>query len=568
MQGVREALLHDLSSKELRRISNHYERGTDVPTSMGWPPYMFKKLQQIRNFDKRIIWPSDKSFETLSKEAFIGFIKSQREFGLPEPMSRRVSRVLHRSADICQLILGKFDFDEWFDSCSFGKRAAFKLPRSKAYLDTRLRVSSGTPSQHVAYNAALARDVHLFRTVRKGDRPRKVYHKNKATAVPKSFKAARIIAPDMILGGFLSRGLGDLIRHKLEKETHIDLAIQQERHRRWARRASVNGLYATIDMSKASDSFTWRHLECIVPKSWIEALRVVWTPTIDVGGTEVELASCMLMGSGHTFPLQTLLFYCLAEATRSLLNCRGKVSVYGDDIIVPVQMSRHFRVIMEEIGFVINSDKSFYDEPDPDRPSHSFFRESCGGDYKGGVDVRPYMPECDLQSKPMVPRNEYAAWCHKLINGLLDHWDACEIGTTLNYLLHETERRTGFICLVPKWEVDHAGIKHYIPPYLTIGMRRVEIRYDASHPSYWRLTFSRRKRRRQIDERAYVWYAYFLQSRKVFSARLPLLYELLRKEERAKLIQSYETVVSLNGEPNRSRKGEFRWRKFGPKDFK
>jgi hypothetical protein len=565
MKGVQEALYHDLSDEKLRRICTRYERGSAVPTSMGWPPYMFKKLQQLRNFDKRVIWSEDKSFDELSNEAFKGFKDSQKTFVLPEPMSRRVSLVIHLSAEICHRILGEFSFDEWFDSCSFGKRAAYKLPRRNAYLDERVYTSSGTALQKAAYNACLSRDVHLLRAVRSEKRSRQTVDRIRATSVPKSFKSARIIAPDTILGGFLSRGIGNVIRRKLEEETHIDLAKQQERHRRWAQKASVTGHYATIDMSKASDSFTWRHIECIVPKSWHHALSCVRVPTVEVGNDLIPLTSYMLMGSGHTFPLQTLLFYTLAEATRSLLNCRGRVSVYGDDIMIPVAMSSQFIVVMSELGFTINSEKSFYDSPDPDRPSHTFFRESCGGDYKGGIDVRPYMPECDLQSDGNVPSNVYIAWCHKMINGLLDRWEPYEIPVTLTYLLHAISSRKRKICFVPTWEVDHAGIRHYIPPYLTHGLECSDITYEHSVPSYWRLTFRRKKRKRRTRERPYVWYAYFLKRNCQIRSGLPFLHEILHLEdERSKRTKSYEAEVSLNGEPDRSRDGFYRWTKFGP----
>jgi hypothetical protein len=527
---------------------------------------MFKRAAQLRNFDKRVIWSSDKTFDDLSKEAIRGFQDSQKTFLLPEPMSRRASLVLHHAANICQLILGKFSYDEWFDSCSYGKRAAYGLPRSNAYLDVRMKNTSGTAAQHVAFNAALSRDVHHLRAVRTGRRPRKVYNWNKVTTVPKSFKSARVITPDTILGGFLSRGLGDMIRKRLESETHIDLSKQQDRHRRWAKEASKTGFLSTIDMSKASDSFVWRHIECLVPSSWHEALECVRTPTVEVGGTPQPLSSYMLMGSGHTFPLQTLLFYCLAEATRTLLNCRGKVSVYGDDIIVPTWMSNQLIIVLHELGFTVNSSKSFYDKPDPMRPSHSFFRESCGGDYKGGVDVRPYMPECDLQSDGKVSCNEFIAWCHKMVNGLLDRWSPYEIPVTLTYLLREIANRKRKISFVPAWEVDHAGIKHYIPPHLTFGLDVSYISYDASHPTYWKLTFQRKKRKRQLVERPYVWYAYFLKRSNFERSRLPVLFELFYEEElRRKLVGSHESVVSLTGEPLRTRRGNYRWQKFGPK---
>jgi hypothetical protein len=570
LRGVKEALIHDLSGSNLGRICSKYDRGQDVPFSMGWPPYVFKRMAQIRNFDKRVIWPEDKSFDELSVEAFSAFAESQQTFNLPEPLSLRASRVTHHAANLVQKVLGKFDSEEWLSSCSYGKRAAYKLPRSKAYLDTRVKTPSGSAMQVAAFRQVLSRDTHLLRAMRESRRETPTVHdKIKVTAVPKSFKAARIIAPDTVLGGFLSRGLGDMIRKRLEKETHIDLAQQQERHRRWAQNASVTGRASTIDMSKASDSFTWRHIEVLVPKDWHEALRCVRVGVVEVPKMpDVHLRSYMLMGSGHTFPLQTLLFWALAEATRTLLKSRGKVSVYGDDIILPTRCAPQFIALMNELGFTINSEKSFYDAPDSLMPSHRFFRESCGGDYKGGLDVRPYMPECDLQVERNVPSNYYLAWCHKLINGLLDRWDASELPVTLGLLFRMISDRKRRICFVPSWEVDHAGIKHYIPSYLLIGYDVSYIAYEHSHPKYWRISFNQPKRKRSIRERAYLWYAYHLKRDNAAPRfKIPIFFQVLQMEREIELAKSYETVTSLSGEPDRSKNGSYRWVSFGPKEM-
>jgi hypothetical protein len=534
------------------------ERGHDYQdVNSGCPPYTFKKIQQLLNFDKRVIWTHDRPFETLAKECFKSFAESQEWFNCPEPMSRRAMLVIQESSRICADILGQFDYDSWFDSCSFGKRAAVGLPRRESYLDTRFSRVSGTDLQWASFNHMLARDVHLLRAMRKRLQRRKVVDVIEATAVPKSWKAARIIAPDSVLGGLLSRGLGDLIRRRLERKTHIDLSLQQERHRRWAQVASKTGYLSTIDMSKASDSFVWRHIELMVPSDWHHALNIVRTEHCKVPGEPkpIKLRSYMLMGSGHTFPLQTLLFYCLAEATRNLLKCRGKVSVYGDDIIVPTRMSTQLITVMSELGFQINSAKSFFDKPDPERPSHTFFRESCGGDYKGGIDVRPYMPECDLQQEGQVSRNLYIAWCHKMINGLLDRWSFDEIPQTVLYLLKEINNRKRKICFVPAWEVEHAGIKHYIPPYYLYGLDFSEIKYEKSVPTYWRLILKRRKRRRKLEERPYIWYAYWLaRGSNATSSHLPFF-----KLKENGNVDLYSQPISLGGEPLKGCEGEFRW---------
>jgi hypothetical protein len=201
---------------------------------------------------------------------------------------------------------------------------------------------------------------------------------------------------------------------------------------------------------------------------------------------------------------------------------------------------------MSELGFTINSEKSFFDEPDKERPSHTFFRESCGGDYKGGVDVRPYMPECDLQQEGLVSRNEFIAWCHKMVNGLLRRWTIEEIPQTVLYLLKEINNKKRKICLVPSWEVDHAGIKHYIPPYLALGLDIDGIKYVKSVPTYYRLVFIKKKRPRKLEERPYVWFAYWLKRSSTLSSS-------------PQLVDPYSSAVELAGEPRKGKEGAFRW---------
>jgi hypothetical protein len=63
----------------------------------------------------------------------------------------------------------------------------------------------------------------------------------------------------------------------------------------------------------------------------------------------------------------------LAETTAS-------VSVYGDDIIVPTEMSASVMEDLESFGLRVNQNKSY---------NTGLFRESCGGDFYAGVCVTP-----------------------------------------------------------------------------------------------------------------------------------------------------------------------------------
>lgn len=546
LKGLQVALSRDLGGNNIDHPCFKMPRGVLPAVLFGSPPYVFKKLRQVLDFDKRIIWGSDPSFFELSHNAFSDFVESQLTYGLPEPMSQRASRVILLASQICQGILGDFDYDEWFDSCAFGKRAATGLPRSMSYLDKRFERLSGTKEQIQWFKHAMSRDIHLHRAVRTREKGTRfdVADTLNAQAVPKSFKSARIMFPDTIIGGFLSRGLGTYVRARLESSTHIDLAQQQYRHRAWAREASINGRLSTLDMSKASDSFVWRHLQVLLPETWLPAFSACFTPYYNVRSLEdadLWLRSCMLMGSGHTFPVQTMLFYCLAEATRRLLKVRGLVSVYGDDIILPTRCAQPFMTVMHELGFRVNKEKSFYDSPDTLLPSRSLFRESCGGDFMNGIDVRPLMPECDLQGNKDLPRNEYVAWIHKLINGLLDHWSPLEVNISLQFLLSAICITGCELSFVPEDETEHAGIKHYIPAAFLWGLPIARPFLEDGVMRYPKLVFRQRKRPRNPNERSYLWYKYWLQA----TSHIP--------------DPLYDTATSLTGEPLKSEKGEYRW---------
>jgi hypothetical protein len=94
------------------------------------------------------------------------------------------------------------------------------------------------------------------------------------------------------------------------------------------------------------------------------------------------------MGNGFCFPLETLLFTVACVAVGA-----GKpgidFTVYGDDIIVRKQYFEPLLQLLRYMGFTANTDKTFSMGP---------FRESCGADWFGGVDVRPFTLDYALDS--------------------------------------------------------------------------------------------------------------------------------------------------------------------------
>jgi hypothetical protein len=116
------------------------------------------------------------------------------------------------------------------------------------------------------------------------------------------------------------------------------------------------------------------------------------------------------MGNGFTFELETAVFLAVILAVRNLRAIGDPswgssrpgedIFVYGDDIIIPTELASDVVSALSYCGFSINKDKSFVD---------GRFRESCGGDYFEGVDVRPFF----LKEYPDEPQD----WI-TVVNGL------------------------------------------------------------------------------------------------------------------------------------------------------
>jgi hypothetical protein len=95
------------------------------------------------------------------------------------------------------------------------------------------------------------------------------------------------------------------------------------------------------------------------------------------------------MGSALTFPIEAMVFTTAVFmgiekslgtqlTKKDIRSFYGRVRVYGDDIIVPVDHVHSVISSLESLGLKVNTGKSFW---------NGKFRESCGGDYYDGVDV-------------------------------------------------------------------------------------------------------------------------------------------------------------------------------------
>ncbi len=212
---------------------------------------------------------------------------------------------------------------------------------------------------------------------------------NKVTTVPKNAKTDRIIAIEPDLNMYIQKGIGRLIRSRL-KRVLVDLD-DQTINQQLAKEASETGLFATIDLSSASDTVSLTLLDLLLPHDWSEAIKQSRSPRgIMPDGRLITYQKVSSMGNGFTFELESLIFWAICSSVISLLKpASRRLAVYGDDLLVPVEICHTVLWLLKYLGFTPNPKKTFTSGP---------FRESCGKHYFQGIDVTPFYIRKDVET--------------------------------------------------------------------------------------------------------------------------------------------------------------------------
>jgi hypothetical protein len=288
---------------------------------------------------------------------------------------------------ICDTILGPFSWDFAAKGFGWGPGATTRIPRRKSDAAHKY---CGTPQTTIG-NAILANAVLKYNPLWSRELPDLTEDQgvgkcfivpgNRIVTVPKNYKTDRTIAIEPDMNIFVQKGIGGYMRSRLQR-AGIDLN-DQTRNQRGAFIGSLSGLLATIDMSMASDTISRSVVDLLIRPDWADALGQSRSPFgVLPSGEKIFYQKFSSMGNGYTFELETLIFYSLSLAVTHLLGLEvARVSVYGDDVIVPSAAVERLNGLLSFLGFTPNEKKSY---------STGRFRESCGKHYYHGHDVTPF----------------------------------------------------------------------------------------------------------------------------------------------------------------------------------
>lgn len=252
-----------------------------------------------------------------------------------------------------------------------------------------------------------------------------VVNGSRSTTVAKNTESRRMIAVEPTWNMFFQQGFMILFVDIL-RTFGLDLEKLQDQHRYEAFIQSILRKKSTIDWASASDCVASVLVRFCFPPAWYSGLDLVRCKTseIKIGKEKQEVSLHMFstMGNATTFPLECILFYAIAKTTIHIESgiktmipdfTQDDVSIFGDDCIVPTESTESFIANATMCGFLCNKEKSYFGD--------SWFRESCGGDFYCGRNVRPFQ----LKAPHNLRRSSLEPWLYIIMNNLLKKWKNC-----------------------------------------------------------------------------------------------------------------------------------------------
>lgn len=215
------------------------------------------------------------------------------------------------------------------------------------------------------------------------------YRKPVLTLVPKTFASYRVIFPEDIVMSFYAHGVLEAFRKMLERNgtSRFINERNQSVNRELSRMGSHNQVWATIDMSSASDTISKALAFSYVPM-WFRPYLLGVTSNECVQLTTGQpivrkLFTLLTSGNPMTWIFQSVWFIAVGRVAASLCGDPSPelcVFSYGDDMIVRKEYYETTCELLATLGHTVNIRKSY---------STGGFRESCGGWFYNSEDITP-----------------------------------------------------------------------------------------------------------------------------------------------------------------------------------
>lgn len=472
--------IHQKLLSDLAPLTQKYEGGT------AWAVYDAANRQSKDFLKKYCSVKQDKV--RLESECFSSFHEVNarmervnreiRNFGLFDKSSQfptfsRDALIHMRAQAFVHSVLTDFEVDEFFAECKHSGGSTIGVPYKDTSVEKKFTFPmTCTKRAEPFFREYLKFDFQLNQALKDfnaefplGDEIETVTG-SRATTVDKTTDKRRMICVEPTLNMFFQQGLMHLMYKRLLK-VGLDVMTLPEQHKKMAMESSITASNATIDFSSASDCVSIELLRWLLPPKWfdyLDTLRCEFAFFQETGWTELHMMSSM--GNATTFPLETLVFWAYARATEMTIDRkssslypewyeRSNVSVFGDDCILPTNCAPYFIEIMEYVGFQVNKDKSFFSP-------NGKFRESCGGDYLAGYDVRPFY----VKAPQSLKRSSLEPWLYIITNSLLKKYIKYFGGTSylydkelFKYIFELMESHNILVKFVPPFFPDDAGLK-------------------------------------------------------------------------------------------------------------
>lgn len=383
-------------------------------------------------------------------------------------------KVLLRAQALIRQVLGAWSVEELFTNVRHSSGSSIGVP----FIDTSVERKFTFPmsatkrmesimNAYMVFDSQLKAAVYEYQTANPVAGMYKFVEGSRATTVRKTALKDRMIAVEPTVNMFFQQGLMAMLYERM-RAFGLDVESLPDRHRMMARISSITHKHATIDWSSASDCLSIELIRFLFPAKWFNILERVRSPSIEIDGVWHETHMFSTMGNAGTFPLETLVFWAIGKAVtfternstsiglfltrEEILN--PEVSVFGDDCILPNEYAHQYIDVLTRLGFFVNEDKSFF--------GTEGFRESCGGDYSAGYNVRPFC----LKAPTTTRVASMEPWLYIIANALIPRYISYfgtlawvydkELLRTILGLFKEYKLK---IKLVPPDFPDDAGLK-------------------------------------------------------------------------------------------------------------